>query len=219
MKHNRKWGVVCGILCLALLGGCTQQETTTDETQQQTQETQETQDETQQDTAQTESAVEWETQVYEDDQLRYEIPASWVKNEEYSYPDMMFTFFCSQDTTSDTPSNVNIQVLSLDNQSKDMDYADPEIQEQYHEFLLSADDIPQEAAKNGVYTTEQIGDTWVYMLSFPRTAEDGTIAQQTAYFPMGLDYAIAIWATDFQDGCTPNVDEVAKHICATLELK
>lgn len=213
MKHNRKWAVVCGILCLALLGGCTQQETTApEETQQQTQ--QQTAD-----TAQTENAAQWETQVYEDDQLRYEIPANWVKNEEYSNSDMMFTFFCPQDTTSETPSNVNIQVLSLDNQSKDMDYADPEIQEQYHEFLLSANGIPQEEAKNGEYTTEQIGDTWVYMLSFPRTAEDGTIVQQTAYFPMGLDYSIVLWATDFKDDCTPSVDEVAKHICATLELK
>lgn len=213
MKHNRKWVILCGVLCLSLLGGCTQQETP-DETQQ------DTQQETQQDTAQTDANTsEWETQVYEDDYLRYEIPANWVMDEAYSYPDMMFTFFHQKDTTTETPSNVNIQILSTDNQSKDMDYADPEIQKQYHEFLLSTEELPQEAAESGVYTTEQIGDTWVYMLSFPRTAEDGTTAQQTAYFPMGLDYSIVLWATDFQDDTTPNVDEVAKHICATLELK
>lgn len=211
MKHNRKWVLVCGMLCLSLLGGCTQQEpTTTDETQ--------TQQETQQETAQTDT-TQWETQVYEDDYLRYEIPANWVMDEAYSYPDMMFTFFHQKDPATETPSNVNIQILSTDNQSKDMDYADPEIQKQYYEFLMSADGLPQEEAKSGVYTTEQMGDTWVYMLSFPRTAEDGTTVQQTAYFLMGLDYSIVLWATDFQDDCTPSVDEVAKQICSTLEIK
>lgn len=161
----------------------------------------------------------WETQQYEDEYLSYEIPANWAKNEEYSSSDLRLAFFTEKDSASAMPSNVNIQVLSLQNRSKDMDYSDPEIQKQYYEFLMSQDSLPLGDAKDITYYTEEIGDRWVYMLSFSRTADDGTEAQQTAYFPMGLDYSLVLWATDFNDGYTPTVDEVAKHICATLTLK
>lgn len=161
---------------------------------------------------------DWETQVYEDDYLRYEIPANWVKNESYSNNQMRLSFFTEKEAKTETPSNVNIQVLHLNN-SNGIDYADPQVQKEFHEFLLSPDGLPQKEAQNGVYAVEQINDIWVYSLSFPRDAGNGTIVQQTVYFPMGLDHSIVIWATDFKDNCTPTVTEIAKHICATLQLK
>ena len=163
------------------------------------------------------SQAEWETQVYEDEYLSYEIPASWKKHENSS-DEMRLTLFTQQEAATDTPSNVSVQSLSLQSQSKDFDYSDPEIQKLYREFLISADSGLPAEAQGGEYWTEQIGGTWVYSISFAREADDGTIVQQTGYFPMGLDYSLAIWATDYQDGCTPPVEEVAKHICETFHI-
>ena len=115
------------------------------------------------------------------------------------------------------PSNVNVQISSLQSNSKNIDYSDEEIKEDFHEFLLSSGQLPEEA-QNGAYFTEEINGVWVYYLTFDREAQDGTSAKQTIYLPMGLDYSIVIWATDFNDGCTPKADDVAKHICATLEI-
>ncbi len=204
MQFHGKFAVVMsGVLSFMLMVGCTGQEQTPSSN-----------DDTPQKVAQT----EWETQVYEDEYLRYEIPASWAKNEDYSLSDMRLAFFTEKDPATEKASNVNIQVLSLENQSKDMDYSDPKIQKEYHEFLLSPEGLTQKEAQDGDYNAEQIEGVWVYSLSFDRDAGDGTMVRQTAYFPMGLDYAIVLWATDFQDDCTPSVEEVAKHMCATLEL-
>lgn len=203
MKFHGKFAVVMsGMLSLMLLAGCAGQEQAPPS------------DDATQEVAQT----EWETQVYEDEFLRYEIPANWAKNEEYSISDMRLAFFTEKDPAAEASSNVNIQVLSLDNQSKDMDYSDPEVQKEYHEFLLSPQGLPQKEAQSGEYNVEQIAGVWVYSLSFDRETSNGTMVTQTAYFPMGLDNAIVLWATDFKDNCTPSVEEVAKHMCATLEI-
>ena len=159
----------------------------------------------------------WETQAYEDTYLSYEIPADWEKHANSS-DELRLAFFTPQEAATATPSNVNVQVLSLQNRSKDFDYADPEIQKAYYEFLTSpGNGLPTER-QDTEYWAEEINGTWVYCITFARDAGDGTMVQQTAYFPMGLDYSLAIWATDFQDGSTPSVREVAEHICQTLEI-
>lgn len=159
----------------------------------------------------------WETQEYEDAYLSYEIPEDWKKHENSS-EELRLTLFTPQEAATATPSNVNVQILSLENQSKNFDYADPEIQKAYYEFLTSpGSGLPTEM-QDKEYWTEQINDTWVYCITFARDAGDGTMVQQTGYFPMGLDYSLAIWATDYQDGCTPPVREIAEHICKTLEI-
>lgn len=159
----------------------------------------------------------WETQVYEDTYLSYEIPADWQKHENSS-DELLLTLFTPQEAATATPSNVSVQILSLQNQSKNFDYADPEIQKAYYEFLTSpGSGLPTEM-QDKEYWTEQINGTWVYCITFARDAEDGTMVQQTGYFPMGLDYSLAIWATDYQDGCNPPVEEIAEHICETLQI-
>ncbi len=164
-----------------------------------------------------ESAVEWETQPYEDAYLSYEIPATWAKNAEYSSDQV--AFFTEQAPKTETPSNVIVQVLSLQSRSQDLDYSDPEIQKMYYEFLVSEAGGLPEGIQDKEYMTEKINGTWIYSLSFTRDAGDGTMVRQTGCFPMGLPYTLVIWATDFQDGCTPLVDEVAKHIGATLSIR
>lgn len=162
-----------------------------------------------------ESQITWETQTYEDDYLSYEIPANWQKHEN-SNDEMRLTLFTEKEPATEMPSNICVQILSLQSQSKDFDYADPEIQELYHQFLLSPDARLVAEAQDGEYVAEQIGGTWVYSLSLTRETDDGTMVRQTGYFPMGLEYSLVIWATDYQDGCTPPVEEIAKHICETL---
>lgn len=161
---------------------------------------------------------DWETQEYTDTYLSYEIPADWAKNETYSSPEYGLTLFTEQEPAVEMPSNVTVQILSLHNQSKDFDYSDPEIQEQYHQFLISPDSGLTPEAQDGEYNVEQVAGTWVYSIRFTRETDGGVMVQQTGYFPMGLDYSLAIWATDYQDGCTPSVDEVAVYICQTLKL-
>lgn len=159
----------------------------------------------------------WETLEYTDAYLSYEIPADWQKHENSS-DELRLTLFTPQEAATATPSNVSVQILSLQNQSKNFDYADPEIQKAYYEFLTSpGSGLPTEM-QDKEYWTEQINGTWVYCITFARYAGDGTMVQQTGYFPMGLDYSLAIWATDYQDGCTPPVREIAEHICETLEI-
>lgn len=160
---------------------------------------------------------DWETQTYQGNHLKYEIPKNWSKNDDNSVDEINLDFFTQTDTTSQTPSNVNIQVLNLQSNSKNIDYSDEEIKKDFHKFLLSSGQLPDEA-QNGTYFTEEINGTWVYYLTFERKVSDSISAKQTAYFPMGLDYSIAIWATDFNDNCTPKVDDIAKYICATLEI-
>ncbi len=160
---------------------------------------------------------DWETQTYQGKYLKYEIPKNWSKNDDNSVDELKLDFFTPTDITSEMPSNVNVQISSLQSNSKNIDYSDEEIKEDFHEFLLSSGQLPEEA-QNGAYFTEEINGVWVYYLTFDREAQDGTSAKQTIYLPMGLDYSIVIWATDFNDGCTPKADDVAKHICATLEI-
>lgn len=159
----------------------------------------------------------WETQVYEDSYLSYEIPASWQKHAS-STDDMRLTLFTEQDPSSETPSNVCVQIMSLQNRSKNLDYADPEIQKLYYEFLVSPEGGLPAEAHDMEYWTEQLGDTWVYSIRFARETDDGTTVQQTGYFPMGLSYSLAVWTTDYSDDCAPPVEEIAAHICETLHI-
>lgn len=160
---------------------------------------------------------DWETQTYEGKYLKYELPKNWSKNDANSVDEINLDFFTQTDATSQTASNINIQVVNLQSNSKNIDYSDEQVQKDFHKFLLSSGQLPKEA-ENGKYFTEEINGIWVYYLTFDRETQDGSSAKQTIYLPMGLDYSIIIWATDFNDGSTPKVDDIAKYICATLEI-
>lgn len=162
--------------------------------------------------------VNWETKEYENTYLKFQIPSNWEENPDYSDEGILLTFFSSLEATTDTPSNVNIQITNLQNQGDDIDYGDAEIQDDFHKFLTSGAGLPSEA-KDGTFTVYQTPEFYVYALSFLRETDEGITVKQTTYLPVGMDYAIVLWATDWNDGATPSVDEIAMHICATLELK
>lgn len=162
--------------------------------------------------------VEWGTKTYEDEYLKYQIPDNWEQNTDFSDAANRLTLFTSSEPASKNPSNVNVQITSIKSQGKDMNYGDPEVQNDFHHFLTTEAGLPEEA-KDGIFTVYQTKDFYVYSISFTRTVEDGTKVKQTAYIPVGLDYAIMIWATDWNDSASPSVEEFARHICATLEIK
>ena len=78
----------------------------------------------------------WETQEYADAFLSFEIPADWQKHENSSN-ELRLTLITPQKVATATPSNISVQILSLQNKSKNFDGADPEIQKAYYEFLTS----------------------------------------------------------------------------------
>ena len=159
-------------------------------------------------------------QSYQDQYLSYEIPKNWAKNSEQSSDEMMFAFFQSQDPKTQYPSNVNVQITQTntgENQGG-IDYSSKEIQEEFHQFLLSDMGLPAEAAKGtfSVITTEK--GVYVYSLGFERRAMDNTMVHQTIYLPMNMEHSIVIWATDFKDGAVVSADEAALRICETLTI-
>lgn len=170
------------------------------------------------DTNSMDTAVDWETKEYEDTYLKYEIPSNWELNPNYSNEGMRLVFFASSEASSGNPSNVNVQVTSLKSNSKNLDYGDASIQDEFHDFLISEAGLPNEA-KNGVFKVFQTADFYVYTISFSRVTDSGIKVQQTAYIPVGLDYSIIIWATDWKDNTSPSVEEVAMHLCNTLQIK
>ena len=132
----------------------------------------------------------------------------------------MFAFFQSQDPKTQYPSNVNVQITQTntgENQGG-IDYSSKEIQEEFHQFLLSDMGLPAEAAKGtfSVITTEK--GVYVYSLGFERRAMDNTMVHQTIYLPMNMEHSIVIWATDFKDGAVVSADEAALRICETLTI-
>ena len=110
---------------------------------------------------------DWETQIYKGKYLKYEIPKNWSKNEAHSIEEINLDFFTSTDTTSEMPSNINIQISNLQSNSKNIDYSDEKIKEDFHKFLLSSGQLPEEA-QSGKYFTEEINGIWVYYLTFVR---------------------------------------------------
>lgn len=199
MKKRNVLALISGLLLLTLVVGCTGKPNNSD------------------DNAAQIAQPEWETQLYEDQYLSYEIPSNWIKNKESSNDEIPASLFHEDGTQSNNPSNVVVAIINLDSPG-DLDYSDPAIQEEFHEFLISPVGLPQKEAKDGEYAAEQIGDLWVYSLAFDRDLGDGTVVRQTVYYPMGLDRTIEVCATDFKDNATPAVNEVAKNICATLKV-
>lgn len=167
------------------------------------------------------NAAGWEEKNYQDSYLSYRIPESWEQNASQSNEEMMFAFFQSKDPKVTYPSNVNVQITQLNTgeHQNGIDYGDKEIQEEFHQFLITEMGLPAEAADGTFTVTEAKGGVYIYSLGFDRKAMDNTTAHQTVYLPMNLEHSIVIWATDFHEGAAVSADDAAKRICETLEIK
>lgn len=218
MKANHRLiALLSGLSLAVLLVGCGAPKDSTDMQNDAAQSSQAGQQTPDKDTAKTAHEVTWETQVFEDGKVSYEIPADWKKNDENSNAEANINLFHDKKTQTNKPSNVVVVILNTENE-QDLDFADPAIQKEFHDFLISPSGLPQPEAQTGTFAAEQIGDIWVYSLGFDRVVEGGQTVHQTVYYPMGLEYFLEVCATNFYDETPIDVNEVAKHICATMEI-
>ena len=165
------------------------------------------------------SAVEDKTIKYEDAYLRYLIPDTWEFVPEYSDESNRFTFFAPKNG-AEHPSNTNVFINSLNNQSRDFDYSDPQVQEDFKLFMYQGigTELPAEALY-GVFRVFEFDHCYAYALTYGRQSEDGSTLMQTVCTVMGLPYAITVTWTDWGDDPVPTAEMTSLLIIQTLEVK
>lgn len=160
-------------------------------------------------------AASWQTQTFTSGPFTFEIPAGWKEYGEMgSYTAMFFTD-ASADIASQ-PSNVVVEIMPTEPQ-EGVDYADPAVQDSFFEYI-EADYLPPRSPENVAYSVWNGAASTTYVVSFDRTADDGRTAHQTAYFLMGLRFPVIVYATDFGEGMTPSVDDIARRVAATFRI-
>lgn len=157
----------------------------------------------------------WETQTFTSGPFTFELPAGWKEYGDMgSYTAMFFTD-ASVDIASQ-PSNVVVEIMPTEPQ-EGVDYADPAVWESFFEFI-EADYLPPRSPENVAYSIWNGAAGTAYVVSFDRNADDGRTARQTVYFLMGLRFPVIVYATDFGEGMTPPVDDIARRVAATFRI-
>lgn len=157
----------------------------------------------------------WETQTFTSGPFTFELPADWKEYGDMgSYTAMFFTD-ASVDIASQ-PSNVVVEIMPTEPQ-EGVDYADPAVQDSFFEYI-EADYLPPRSPENVAYSIWNGAAGTAYVVSFDRNADDGRTARQTVYFLMGLRFPVIVYATDFGEGMTPPVDDIARRVAATFRI-
>ena len=160
-------------------------------------------------------AASWETQTFTSGPFTFELPADWKEYGDMgSYTAMFFTD-ASVDIASQ-PSNVVVEIMPTEPQ-EGVDYADPAVQDSFFEYI-EADYLPPRSPENVAYSIWNGAAGTAYVVSFDRNADDGRTARQTVYFLMGLRFPVIVYATDFGEGMTPPVDDIARRVAATFRI-
>ncbi len=161
-----------------------------------------------------------QTQIFTQDSLQYEIPADWTEVSEMSDPSKGIYFFTRSDIDVNTqPSNVVVEVVKQSTSDVDgIDYSDVEMQQSFREYFEQMVLPTKTGHSNFNFSVEQINGTYVYIPEMDRDTGDGKTVHQTYYYPMGLGYSVIVYATDFQDGISPDVKSVAKQIISTFQV-
>jgi len=172
-------------------------------------------------TQSTEGEINIDYQKYEDSYLSYEIPATWEQNKPLSKDSIYLTGFGPSNPATDKSSSISILIEKFVNDAKlaNVDFGDKEIQNAFHEYLMSqvGDQLPNEAA-DGAFSVMIIEEHYVYTLSYEEKVRD-SIIHQKIYFPMDFDFTITIYATDWLDEEQPSANQVVEHLIKTLEIK
>ena len=159
-----------------------------------------------------------EYQKYEDRYLSYEIPVTWEQDELLSDDSIHCTGFGTTNPATDKSSSISILVEKFVNDAKlaNVDFGDKEIQEAFHEYLMSnvGTTLPY-AAADGDFSVITIGEHYVYILYYELVAGKNVVHQKI-YFPMDFDYTLTIYATDWLDGEQPSANQVVEHLIKTL---
>lgn len=159
----------------------------------------------------------WETHGFTSGPFSMELPVNWDEVPGMgSYTAMFFT-----DTTRDLdsqPSNIVIELPlgAEERELPEIDYRDPEIQQEFFAFL-------EENAKNDTGELKNFEKAlWeqplTFIIAYDRETADGKTARQTRYYPVDAQYhAMVVYATDFGDSIAPPLPEVVHHMLVSWQ--
>ncbi len=109
---------------------------------------------------------------------------------------------------------IEISPNNINKKQPEIDYTDPEIQQEFIDFLKdNAEQRMGELQNPEVRIWQQ---PMTFILGYDRQAENGTLVRQTCYYPIASEYhSMVVYATDFKDEITPPLEEVVLHILST----
>ena len=155
-----------------------------------------------------------ETVKCEQGGFNYEIPADWHKVEEMSSSQVSF-YKPSGMSIEDRPSNVTVEMSETGRESPPFE-------------ALAEENVFDESMILGIVQRAEdieIGESFfvpiggVFQALYYRELEGGERIVQRIYLPVVDNYAVLVYATDFQDNANPPVEDVARLILETLEYK
>lgn len=168
-----------------------------------------------------ENEIEIQYKDYEDSYLSYEIPSTWEVYETFFDETTYGITFSPYGSIKDTLSNIYVEIVDVKEiVVYDMtDYGDEALQESFHEYLVKEviTDYPEEAAV-GEFLTTMIDDHYVYTFAY-EVEVGGRKVVQKIYAPMGYEYPIMIYTTNWFDGEESRIYEITEHIIETLDVK
>ena len=157
----------------------------------------------------------WEAYQFTSGEFSFELPENWREFTEIGTSQNMF--FADKDVDlNGNSSNVNVNV-GIPEVESNIDYSNKKIQEEVLEVLEEAAYIAIPDLTN--YQSKVVENPTIFILDYDRMAEDGTVVHQTCYYLTDEKYKSAIiYATDFKDGMSPDVNEAAMRIIQTWEF-
>lgn len=155
----------------------------------------------------------FETQVIELDNCKFEVPSSWVRIEDPTISSSLYIFAPADANLSKNSSNVALTTVVTPEKAPDI----KELQAESAAFEKQIKNIFKDAKdfKFGDFT---VPSGKVFTLEYTVVFGDITMIQ-TQYYILMDNMTVVITATDIGDGVTPTPVEVIKHMANSFQLK
>ncbi|MDL2218924.1 hypothetical protein LJC04_01100 [Ruminococcaceae bacterium OttesenSCG-928-O06] len=159
--------------------------------------------------------VDWEDALYSDESYSFALPADWLLLGSGTQGTAeVYQFVAPNYQDTEFPSNVAVEVHGATHffDSKE-GLGERETQESFFAYIES---VPISSTRTDItYSVWEATDRFIYILEYTIAREDIS-AHQTAYYVIGFDAPVIVYATDFSDASSPDVNEVARHIALTF---
>ena len=157
---------------------------------------------------------DWEAYQFTSGPFSFELPENWKEFTEMATRQTMF--FTDKDVDlNEKPSNVVVEIPeSSFGVENNIDYSNKKIQKDFLEFLeeMTYTNIPDLTN----YQSKMVENPRVFIVEYDRMVDENTTVHQTCYYLTDKDYYSAIiYATDFKDEMSPDINEVAMRIIQT----
>ena len=164
-----------------------------------------------------EEEIDFETNTFTDENLSYEIPVSWQEYPEMSQTSVRFFTFTDADLDL-MPSNVTVEVIGVTAQEDGFsNFGETTTYESFFGYISIMVLSSKSDLFNIQFSVWEASSRYVYIVEYDRDI-DGSIIHQTCYYPMGFNGPVTVYATDFGDDISPDVNEVARHIALTFSI-